>query len=96
MGNISKRFLSLLVAVVMVVAMIPASVFAVYTDRGVAAEVLHVGCDYDSANSGKLITYSSLGLALEDVHDGETIKLAADIELTESLTITKDVTLDLS
>ena len=36
MGNISKRFLSLLVAVVMVVAMIPASVFGRDTPRRLA------------------------------------------------------------
>ena len=82
-----KKILSLLLCAVMLTGLLPVSAFATTATNTVSVTV------------GKsTVEYSTLSAALsnEATTDGAVIKLLADVNLTEQLTIAKKITLDLN
>lgn len=79
MENKAKRFLRLLLAIAMVMAIVPMT-FAAATETGNVAKIGDT-------------EYATLKAALEAVADGQTITLLQDVTLGEKLTISGNVTI---
>lgn len=79
----SKRVLSIVLAVAMIVGLFPIAAFA---DEGTTpAEAKTISVDG---------TATTLASAAQQANDGDTIQLAADIELDAQVSLPKGVTLD--
>ena len=84
MENNFKRFLSLVVAVVMVLGMMPMSVFATEGEAAAVAEV----------NGVQYATLKEAVDAANAAENGATITLLSDITLSQKLTIKKNITIE--
>jgi len=88
--NMLKRFLSLALAIVMVLACVPSVAFAEENAQGSEAVI-----ELESATGEKTV-YTELYAALMAVQDGDTIRLLQDVEMPETIVNTQTVILDLN
>lgn len=82
-----RRLTSLLVAGCMMVSMLPASAVTAFAETA---------SDTSVSASESITTYEQLKNAIENASDGATITVDADIDVKQTLVVTKQLTLDLN
>lgn len=82
-----RRLTSLLVAGCMMVSMLPASAVTAFAETA---------SDTSVSASESITTYEQLKNAIENASDGATITVDADIDVEQTLVVTKQLTLDLN